>query len=85
MSSPSAALKSDASMVQGRPLSGEANEKAALGGLRAMHIGANGNSSHATAGMGETATKQSNKHNNAGKEAHMHFTFVSDYIFKIHE
>lgn len=80
MSNPSAAVNSDATMVQGRPLSRDANEKAVLGGIRAMHIGANGNSSPATAGMGETATKQSNKHNNAGKAAHMLFTFVSDRI-----
>lgn len=63
MSGSSAAINSDAAMAQGRPLSSGDNERAALDGMKAMHLGAN--SSHPTAGMGETTTKQSNKHNSA--------------------
>ena len=68
MSSPSAAVNGDASMVlqQGRPLSSEAKEKAALSGMKAMHLGGPGKASNVTAG----ASKQSNKHNNAGKATH---------------
>ena len=79
MSSPSAAVNGDASMVlqQGRPLSSEAKEKAALSGMKAMHLGGPGKASIVTAG----ASKQSNKHNNAGKATnsiyvHTHASFL---------
>ena len=74
MSSPSSAINSDAAMVQGRPLTSENNEQAVLDGMKGMHLtGGNGSSSHpTTAGrMGETTAKQSNKHSNAGKPAHI--------------
>ena len=79
MSSPSSAINSDAAMVQGRPLSSENNEEAVLDGMKAMHLSGNGNSSHPTAGMGETTAKQSNKHTNAGKEAYM-YSNIEYYI-----
>ena len=83
MSSPSAAVNGDASMVlqQGRPLSSEAKEKAALSGMKAMHLGG---ASNATAG----ASKQSNKHNNAGKATnsiyvHTHASFLRKGSIKL--
>ena len=76
MSSPSAAINSDAAMVQGRPLSSGDNEQAVLDGMKGMHLSGNGNSSHPTAGMGETTAKQSNKHNNAGKPEYIDHQFL---------
>jgi len=64
MSSPSAAVNSDAAMVQGRPISSEKNEKI-LDGMKAMHLGGNTSSSHPTSGMAEPTARQSNKHSNA--------------------
>ena len=77
MSSSSTAVNSDATMVQGRPLSREAKEKAVLGGMRAMHIDINGDSPRSTGGIGERAAKQSNKHSNAGNDEKpvLHFCF----------
>ena len=86
MSSPSSAINSDAAMVQGRPLNSEANEQAVLDGMKGMHLtGGNGNSSHPTSagGMGETTAKQSNKHNNAGKPAHINLKPDCIFVFII--
>ena len=76
MSSPSAAVNSDAAMVQGRPISSEKNEKI-LDGMKAMHLGGNTSSSHPTSGMAEPTARQSNKHSNAGR---LHTKHCSIYI-----
>ena len=79
MSSPSAAVNSDAAMVQGRPLSSEKNEKI-LDGMKAMHLGGNTSSSHPTSGMAEPTARQSNKHSNAGR-LHTKHCSIHRYIY----
>ena len=70
MSSPSvpAAVNGDASLVlqQGRPSSSKTNERAAMDGIKAMHVSGErcNASSSTTAAMG---IKMSNKHSNAGR------------------
>ena len=79
MSSPSAAVNSDAAMVHGRPISSEKKEKI-LDGMKAMHLGGNTSSSHPTSGMAEPTARQSNKHSNAGR-LHTKHCSIYRYIY----
>ena len=83
MSSPSAAVNSDAAMVQGRPISSEKNEKI-LDGMKAMHLGGTTSSSHPTSGMAEPTARQSNKHSNAGR-LHTKNCSIYRYIYYLTE